>query len=251
MKVKVPQFLKSSPPARWMFGKGTQAWWVQRSRRRRSASDGPAVWFRFRAYDMVQGDGIPVPSIPDMNGGGVSLNSPAGGTPPIMIEGALPNAQKGVYFDPAVGISRMDFSQSFTATASTIIIVAKATNLSLGDQGLVVCANTALYGVLSGFSDHWGSYVKDTAESGFTLDSVFKVVTLRVNADTSLDMFDMATKVSIPAQAGSFPGRAGSSLGGDPGGSQQFQGYVAELEIYDGALSDADVYAKVAALQSF
>jgi hypothetical protein len=228
------------------------AWFLHRRRRHRKqppAANTP--WFHFRANDLTQGDGFPVSSISDSNGGSIVLNSPSGGTPPVMFENTLPNGQKALLFDPNLGVNRLDFNQSFTATSSTIIAVAKDTNISRGDQGLVVCANTALYAVLTGiFVNHWGCYVKATVQSGYSLDNVFKVVTLRVNTDASFDMFDNSTKVSIGPQAGSFPGRPGSSVGGDPGGSQQFQGFIAEIYMYTTPLSDAEVLAKVTELQS-
>jgi hypothetical protein len=234
----------------WRFGFGTQWWLINQRRRKRQQENG--IWFRFRAFDMIQGDGISVSSVPDQSGGPVALNAPSGGTPPMMIEGALPNGQKAVFFDPAFPVTRLDFNQNFTGTSSTIIVVAKATNVLAGDQGLVVCANTAVYGLLTDpFNNHWGCYVKGTVESGFSLVNVFKVITLRVNANASFDLFDMATKVSFGAQAGSFPGRGGSSLGGDPGGTQKFQGYVAELLIYDRPIADDQILAKVAELKSF
>jgi hypothetical protein len=229
------------------------AWFLRRRRRHRHQL--PAAinpWFHFRANDLSDGDGFPVSSISDASGGSIVLNSPSGGTPPVMFENTLPNGQKALLFDPTTGVNRLDFNQSFTATSSTIIAVANATNIPRGDQGLVVCANTALYAVLTGiFVNHWGCYVKGTVQSGYSLDNVFKVVTLRVNSDASFDMFDNTTKVSIGPQAGSFPGRPGSSVGGDPGGTQQFQGFIAEIYIYTNPLSDADVLAKIAELQTF
>lgn len=228
------------------------AWFLcKRRRRRNNAAAGNILWYRFRAFDLPQGDGVPVSSVPNANGGSIVLASPSGGTPPLMVDGVLPNAQKALYFDPALGVTRLDFSQIFTATASTIIAVAKATNLTLGDQGLVICANTALYAVLPSFSDQWGAHVRDTVASGRGLDSAFKVITLRVNADASFDLFDMGTKVSFAAQAGSFPNRPGSSVAGDPSGVQQFQGYLAELQLYTSPLSDADIQTKVTELQTF
>ncbi|MDB6032487.1 MAG: hypothetical protein JWM16_2825 [Verrucomicrobiales bacterium] len=226
-----------------------QVAWLLHRRRRHRRQAGSNLWFHFRANDLAGGQGFSVPSIPDSNGGSVVLNSPSGGTPPVIFANALPNGQKALFFNPSTGVNRLDFNQNFLATSSTIIVVANATNVPLGDQGLVVCANTALYANLSAsFLDHWGCYVKATVQSGYSLSNVFKVVILRVNLDASFDMFDMATKVSIGPQAGSFPGRPGASVGADPGGSQQFQGYIAEIYMYTNPLSDTDILAKVSEL---
>jgi len=130
-----------------------------------------------------------------------------------------------------------NLATNITSAPVTVLAVVKNRNVQAAFQGLFVASKIGVYAGGTTGSD-WGAYVNTSLDGGQTLGS-FKQISAVFRAANDVDLVTNGSLVNRTNGA-SYQGRTGTAIAADPSGVQFTSLDLAELIVYNRALTVAE-----------
>lgn len=142
------------------------------------------------------------------------------------------NSKPVVRFDGSNDI--LSLGTNITATGATIISVANNTDGASCTRTLFNAYAISLYTCLN--NTQWSVYASQSVTSGSQLDSTHSVLSAVIRSFNDIDLVTNGSSVNKTNGTG-WPSRGSSAVGADPTNVQNHAGDIAELIVYNSALS--------------
>lgn len=214
----------------------------------------PDFWFRAGALQLS--DGAKVNSLPDQGGGPIALGlaHPDNPAPTLRRNRVAANAQDigrtslDFLGSPLVGSGNLD-----TVTPTVLAVVSRDKEDSW--QAVLQIKNLilrAMCGSIPGGS--WGvEYRGQLFSAGVPLGYIAKVIAVRVNSESSIDLFTggstWVTRASHTVAAGEHLNAQKLWVGGEGDGYRALGGTMPELHVYSQPFGDDELFEKFRAAQ--
>lgn len=153
---------------------------------------------------------------------------------PIFKTGVL-NGKPAVTFDGANDI--LIFDSNITAGPASIFVVSNRTGAKTGNQALVVTQKLSVSSRQNG--NNWAAFLNSHLDAGVVTNDAFNVLSTIFRSVGDVDLIT-GTSVVNRVNGSSYTSRGGSGIGADPAGVDYHMGDIAEVLIYNRALSQAN-----------
>lgn len=198
---------------------------------------GLQVWLSARELSLNNDD--PVSSWTDLSGHNNHATQATSANRPLFKTNVL-NTYPVVRFDGSNDV--LTFTNNINVGPSTIFVIGNRIS-GTNYRAIVVTGKFGMY-AQGGVSTNWIIYLGADLISGVASDTTHRLMTAAISSGTTAKLWTNNANAVTRTNGVAYTSNVTSTIGASPSGIQQFNGDIAEVLVYDTALSDANV-AKV------